>query len=321
LEALPARNQRAHLNIAAVILAITFGFLAPVFSKAQISPAALSTVQVGDGITLHYQEQGQGSPVVFVHGSLSDLSYWDNQLPLFAQAHFHVISYSRRYNPPNVNPTQPGYSAIVDADDLAALITKLKLGRVDIVGHSYGALTALFLAVRHPELVHSMVLCEAPAVSLLGHLPDSQSASGKATLADIERRMVSPMQEDFRKGDREAGVRTFLDYVLNDPQAWDKLPKDAQQETLKNAHEWDVMLTTGELFPELDPRAVQKIHIPVLLLSGEKSYPFLGTIDGELERLLPNNRRIILRGLSHRMWFEDPDVCRKTTLDFLKAAE
>jgi len=56
----------------------------------------------------------------------------------------------------------------------------------------------------------------------------------------------------------------------------------------------------------------------VLLLSGEKSYPFLKLIDEALERLLPEKRckRIVLRGATHRMWFEQPRVCRKAVFDF-----
>ena len=85
---------------------------------------------------------------------------------------------------------------------------------------------------------------------------------------------------------------------------------------LNHAHEWDVMMTRGEIFPELAPQAVRKITAAVLLLSGENSYHFLGLIDEELERLLPHNRRIILHGATHRMWFEQPEICRKTVLDF-----
>ena len=77
-------------------------------------------------------------------------------------------------------------------------------------------------------------------------------------------------------------------------------------------------MTTGELFPNLEPRAVRKITAPVLLLSGEKSYPFLGLIDDNLERLIPDNRRLILPGTTHRMWFEQPEACRNAVLEFLR---
>ena len=172
--------------------------------------------------------------------------------------------------------------------------------------------------IMQTSIVRKLVLCEAPAVSLLDHLPGDQSAIGKQTLADIQARMVKPMQAAFRKGDEEAGVRVFIGYVMRDPQAWNNMSKAAHEEILKNVREWDVMMTTGELFPNLDAKAVRNIHAPVVLLSGVKSYPFLGLIDEELARLLPDNRRIILSGATHRMWFEQPDECRRDVLHFLR---
>jgi pimeloyl-ACP methyl ester carboxylesterase len=305
---------------AIVVLAFAVLLRAPSPARSEDTPPALRTVVVDGGVELHYDERGTGVPAVFVHGSLSDGSYWSDQLGPLGASH-RAIAYSRRYNLPNTNKVRPGYSAVVDADDLAALIKKLHLGKVHVVGHSYGALAALFLAVKHPELVRSLVLAEAPAVSLLAHLPGDQAEIGKATLADIQERMVKPMKAAFAKGDRDAGLRAFLGFVMRDPQAWDKMPEAARQETLNNAHEWDVMMTTGELFPELDPGAVRKIRAPVLLLSGENSYPFLRLVDEELQRLLPNNERIIFHGASHRMWFEQPEACRKAVLDFWNVVE
>jgi len=280
------------------------------------TPLTVRKVIVGHGVELHYVDHGAGVPVVFVHGSLSDGGYWSDQVNEFAHAGYRAIAYSRRYSPPNKNKTQPGYSAVVDADDLAALITKLRLGRVHVVGHSYGALTALFLAARHPELVRTLVLAEAPDVPLLEHLEGDRAATGKATFADIQERMVKPMKAAFQKGDREAGCRAFINYVLDDAKAWEKMPEAARQDILNHAGEWDVMMTTGELFPMIEPESIRKITTPVLLLSGEKSYGFLGLIDEELTRLLPHARRIILHGVTHRMWFEQPEACRNAVLEF-----
>jgi pimeloyl-ACP methyl ester carboxylesterase len=107
-----------------------------------------------------------------------------------------------------------------------------------------------------------------------------------------------------------------MDFVLHGPQAWDNMPDAARQDMLNHAHEWDIMMTSGELFPDLDPQAVRNIAAPTLLLSGENSYRFLALIDQELARLLPHNRRIILPGATHRMWFEQPEPCRNAVLDF-----
>jgi pimeloyl-ACP methyl ester carboxylesterase len=304
--------------IAPVLLLITVFPSNLSAQAAQEKALTLRRVFVNHGVELHYVERGTGAPVVFVHGSLSDGSYWTDQVNAFAEAGYRAIAYSRRYNPPNNNKPQPGYSAITDAEDLAAFIKKLHLDRVNVVGHSYGAFTALFLAARHPELVKTMVLAEPPAVSLLEHLEGAQAATGKRMFADIQERMVKPMQAAFQKGDREAGLKAFIDYVLDDPEAWQKIPERGRQSMLDHAHEWDIMMTTGELFPVIEPQTIRKISAPTLLLSGEKSYRFLGLIDEELTRLLPHARRIILPGATHRMWYEQPEVCRNDVLEFLQ---
>jgi non-heme chloroperoxidase len=290
-----------------------------VCSAAQIGnpPLVVQRAVVRDGVELHYVERGKGVPVVFVHGSLSDGGYWSDEVMAFARSGYRAIAYSRRHSPPNMNKPQPGYSAVTDAEDLAALIGKLHLGRVHVVGHSYGALTALFLAVRHPELVRSLVLAEAPAISLLRHPSGGQVELGEKTFADIQSGMVEPMKAAFRRGDRVSGLRTFIGFVMNDPETWNKMPEAARQDMLNHAREWDVMMTTGELFPELDPRAVRRIAGPVLMLSGENSYSFLKLTDEELERLLPHRRRIIIPNTTHGMWSERPEECRKAVLDFL----
>jgi non-heme chloroperoxidase len=286
-------------------------------TEAQVRSAA---VNIGHDITLHYIEQGSGLPVVFVHGSLSDLSYWRDQVVAFSQR-YRAIAYSRRYNFPNRNSALPGYSAVTDADDLAAFIGALHLGKVYIVGHSYGALTGLFLATRHPELIRALVLAEPPAVSLLRHLPSKYAQLGEATYDDIYRRMVAPMQADFSRGDPDAGVGVFMDYVFNDPHAWANMSARDRADTMKDAHEWDVMMTEGTLFPEIAPQAIHNIKVPVLLMSGDKSYPFLALIDRELARLIPRSRNIVFADAGHQMWLQHPLECRDDVEAFFRGKD
>lgn len=275
-------------------------------------------VNVGDGNVLHYAEEGRGEPVVFVHGSLSDFSYWKTQVDAFSK-HYRAIAYSRRYNFPNSNVARPGYSAIADADDLAGFIRTMHLGHAYVIGHSYGALTGLYLAIHHPELIRALVLAEPPAIPLLNELSGGEAARGRALYADIQRRMVEPMRADFAHGRREAGVADFIDYVFADPHGWQKMPADAQRETMRDAHEWDVMMTTGTLFPPIGRAEIEGIRVPVLIMSGAKSYPFLTLIDHELARAIPGAREITYAKSGHQMWMQEPDKCRSDAQAFFAA--
>jgi len=95
------------------------------------------------------------------------------------------------------------------------------------------------------------------------------------------------------------------------------MSKSARDETLRDAHEWDVMMTSGILFPDIVPSTIRKISTPSLLLSGAKSYPFLGLISEELARLLPNREAIVVPDAGHQMWYQAPDTCREDVEAFL----
>ena len=275
-----------------------------------------------DGDKLYYVTASLGAPVIFVHGSLSDYSYWAGQMEPFAEK-YRVLALSRRYNWPNENPARKDYSAAADAEDLAGFIDSLNLAPAHIVGHSYGAYAALFLAARHPHLVRTLTLAEPPAMSLLAHVPGDQAAAGAAMLKDVRTNMVVPMKKAFanRKGtpagNTEAAVRIFIDYVKGKPGTWDAFSDADKAATLKDAHEWEVIFAGGELFPEIRPEEVAAIKAPTLMLSGAKSYPFLRLIDAAIAALLPNAQHIVFANATHQMWLEEPEKCREAVFKLI----
>ena len=112
-------------------------------------------------------------------------------------------------------------------------------------------------------------------------------------------------------------VRTAGDFPTSDPFGaerlvdWGKMSESSRQETLRDANEWDVMITTGTLFPEIEPQTIRKIRTPVLLFSGAKSYPFLEMITREFGQLLPTSQTIVLPDAGHQVRFRDLEVCRR----------
>lgn len=168
----------------------------------------LQAVQA-NGVELHYVTQGQGIPVVFVHGGLADYRVWAPQIERFAQ-HYRVIAYSRRYNYPNRAPALASeHSALVEAADLAALLRALDLAPSHIVGHSYGAFTALCLALAHPELVRALVLTEPPVLRWAADV-----AGGAAMLAEFLTSFWERVGEAFHQGERELALRRTADFWL-----------------------------------------------------------------------------------------------------------
>ena len=57
----------------------------------EVSP---QKVPIGDGVTLHYVERGEGEPIIFIHGLIDDYSVWLRQLEGFANEDYRAIAYS-----------------------------------------------------------------------------------------------------------------------------------------------------------------------------------------------------------------------------------
>ena len=293
-----------------------FALCAPLLARSLTAQPFVKAVRA-NGVELHYVEQGKGDAIVFVHGGLEDYRAWQPQLEAMA-GHYRTVAYSRRYNYPNSGaPARTDYSAVGDADDLAALIGALKLSPARIIGVSHGASVALWLAVRHPELVRSMVLSEPP---MLRWLPDLEG--GTALFADFMNKVWAPATRGFRVGD-EAGVKAAVDGFGEagysgsaEKMTFAGLPPEVRRAALQNAAEWKALTLSKDAFPVLSPSAVKGVKAPTLLLSGQRSLALHGVIDKELEKLLPQHERIILANATHEMWNEYPDKCRHAALAF-----
>jgi len=264
-----------------------------------------------NGVELHYLEQGRGVPVVFVHGGLVDYRRWADQIEPFAR-HYRVISYSRRYNFPNQNsPLDPAYSPVVDADDLAALIKKLQLGRVHVIGESYGPYAALFLAAHHPETVRRLVLSEAPMLRWLNTTPE-----GEAMFADFQERLWQPFGRAFNSGNPAEAMKLIVRFFF-DGAAVDSIPADVQSQLKANLREWEALGASRDAFPTLGREEVAGIRAPTLLMGGEQTLPLHRLLDAQYAAVLPNNRRLIIPKATHEMWDEQPVACREAALTFL----
>lgn len=76
-------------------------------------------------------------------------------------------------------------------------------------------------------------------------------------------------------------------------------------------------MTTGTLFPVIEPEAVRKIKAPVLILGGARSRPFLELITQELGRLLPHSQAIVFPNAGHQMCYQEPEAWRREVEKFL----
>lgn len=145
--------------------------------------------QVND-ISMFYTDEGEGSPVLLVHGWSCDGSDWAWQTPALKAAGYRCIVPDLRGHG-RTTVTEEGYTPKNYAHDLAELLRQLGTGPVVAIGHSMGGATVVALAVEHPECVRAVV----PVDSAYGFTEEVPPA-----LRDIVEAFKSPAGHEAALG-------------------------------------------------------------------------------------------------------------------------
>lgn len=109
-----------------------------------------------DGRTLSYVAQGQGTPVVFLHGFTATSLLWQAQVAAFKDR-YRVICLDQRGHGSSDSFPSDGYSLDAMAGDVTALLDAEKLSDAVVVGHSMGGMVAQVLAARVPDRLRAVV--------------------------------------------------------------------------------------------------------------------------------------------------------------------
>lgn len=118
-----------------------------------------ATFAVVDGVRVRYVDQGQGPPVVLIHGYASSLEAWSAVIPVLARTH-RVIALDLKGFGWTDRP--PGdYSPEAQARLVFALLDARGVDRAAVVAHSFGASVALAMALERPERVTRLALYDA----------------------------------------------------------------------------------------------------------------------------------------------------------------
>jgi pimeloyl-ACP methyl ester carboxylesterase len=265
------------------------------------------------GVELYFSERGTGIPVIFVHGTLGTLETWRGQIDSFA-TRYRVITYSRRYHPPNPARTDgQTYSAALHAADLIALIEALQLERVHLVGSSYGAYVALQVTLERPDLVRSLVLGEPPILPWLGRTPE-----GDALRRAFEAGAWQPARQAFARGDSVEALRRFVDGV-GGPGRFAGLSEGARASLRRLAFEMslEVKADPAAYMPALSCADVGRIRNSVLLVSGQRSARMFHIITDELARCLANEEVVEVPAAGHSAQADQRAYYNAVVLAFL----
>ena len=158
---------------------------------------------------LHHLDQGQGRPLVILHGLFGTLDNWQTLARRWAtEAGLRVISADLRNHGRSFHSPEHTYAAM--AQDVLALFDHLQLGPdTTLLGHSMGGKVAMHLALNHPERLARLVVVDiAPRFSDMGHQDDILAGLHAVDLAAITNRQQADTALAQYVGN--LGTRQFL---------------------------------------------------------------------------------------------------------------
>lgn len=149
-----------------------------------------------NGLKMYYEIVGTGHPVIVLHGGFGNTELFmpnvteltKNNKVIFVdiQGHGRTADIDRPLVPDSM------------ANDIAALIKELNLGKTNIIGYSLGGTVALRLAIQHPELLNKVVLISCP-FKRDGWFPDLLAQQDQMGPASAEALKQTPLYQSYLK--------------------------------------------------------------------------------------------------------------------------
>lgn len=273
------------------------------------TPEGTHRIEV-NGYPVTYQETGIGEPLVLVHGSLNDYRIWYAQVSEFAKKYRVITMSLRHYYPEKWDGKGDDFSVSQHAEDVAALIKQLGLGKVHLLGHSRGGAVVLMVAKSHPELIRSLVLEDASGMETL--LPDTPESR---KMASETKDLVGGLRRNLADGNVEKAAQEFTD-GLGGPGTWAKRSPAQRQILLDNM---GTGVDSGER-GNITCADIAKFDFPVLTLTGERSpkrYAEAFAAAHRCNAAIP--APIVIPNAAHAMNRENPEPFNAAVLDFLAA--
>ncbi len=248
-------------------------------------------------VTLNYEQEGQGTDLILIHGLGADLHIWDNDVPVLARYH-RVWRLDNRGFGASDKPPGP-YSPAMFASDLDGLLRSCDIANAHVVGISMGGVIAQRLALDFPARVRSLVL-----VSTSSEVGQKSIAAWQRLADRIERDGFDAQTADASRAFSPAFGASHPEIVADlgkrnaacDPKGY------AAAARAVSDYNW-----THEL-----PR----LTAPTLILQGldDQLTPPGGSV--KMSRGLPHARLLMVPGAGHNLPIERPDIFHNSVIAF-----
>jgi pimeloyl-ACP methyl ester carboxylesterase len=250
-----------------------------------------------DGIRLHYEETGSGTPVIFVHEYAGDYRSWEPQLRHFGRRYRAIAFNARGYPPSDVPSDVSAYSQSRAADDILAVLSQLAIDKAHVVGLSMGGFATLHFGFRHAARARSLVVagCGYGAEPTQRERFRSEAEAVAAFIAEYgmdrfaEKYAYGPTRVQFENKD----PRGFADFK--------RMLADHDSTGARNT-QLGVQRARPSLYELTDE--MQRLRVPTLILTGDEDWPCLqpGLM---MKQTIPSAALAVMPNCGHAINIED----------------
>ena len=260
-------------------------------------------VDVG-GLTINYDVQGEGDPLLLIPYISADHACWAFQLPAYTE-HFSCIAIDLPGSGESDKPPGP-YSMEGQADQVAAFLEAIGIDRAHVAGMSFGAAVGMQLAARRPGRVRSLSLhsgwdtTDAYITTIVEVW--RTLATTLPTIADVVIQAIFPwcFTPDMYV-ERPEFVDTLVDFVRGRPAQ----PVDA------------FLAQTDAVLAHDASAALGEIDTPTMITVGARDLVCSTRFAERLKSGIAGSELVVFEHLSHAGLHEDPETFNRATLDFL----
>lgn len=255
-----------------------------------------------NGIKLVYTDEGQGLPLVFVHGFPLSRGAWGRQVDALKSS-YRVIAPDLRGL--GESEARPGTNSMDRAaDDIYVLLRQLNTGPVVLIGHSMGGYVALAFAQKHAAMLRGLVLVGTKAGADTVEAATGRRATAEKVKTDGSNVVVSAMAPKMLAASNTdtamaQQVRGFMERSK---------PEGVIGSLLGMAERGD---STDFL---------SQIKVPTLVITGGDDTIIPPTESEKLAKGIQGARLEIIPGAGHLVAFEKPEAFNRILRDWLKAA-
>src|SRR5688572_5908296 len=269
----------------------------------------MPTLTTDDGVKLHYEEAGSGTPLVFVHEFAGDLRSWELQMQHFSRLYRCIAYNARGYPPSEVPQDAERYSQDRATDDIRAVLDGLGIEKAHIVGLSMGAFATLHFGIRYPDRALSLTIAGGGYGAHPAQYEKFQT-DAKANAQVILDKGMAHFADTYGHGPTRVQLKN------KDPRGFALYARQlAEHSSVGSAN---TMLGYQARRPSLYAltEEMKRIPTPTLILAGDEEEPCL-EVCLLMKRCIPKAGLAILPKSGHAINLEEPALFNRLLEDFL----